>query len=340
MEIGFCIDSSINLILSMKIFAVIALFACSGSAMAQVADKPTQNQTDTLGLTFLNTVKKGETLYKIAKMYKMTVPQLTALNPEVKVLSPGINIHVVRKSVKPVSSPNAITVPTQNLDVHVVEKGETLYSIAKKYNTTIDILRKINNFGDANLSLGQSIQVPVVNPLKGVKSPAPTKPKVETPTEKEKEPINVPQKNEGVNDGNKPKAVEVTTTPEKKTPKETAVRVDQNKGRDQGGMPEKLVKPNVEIGMKENERKGVLTLATDQYGAEGNEDRAWVYFDDAAENEVVALINTKNNKFIWCVVKGKNKNASSAVSVSKFVADKLGIFDEKTVVRVKYAVAK
>ena len=324
----------------MKIFAVIALFACSGSAMAQVADKPTQNQTDTLGLTFLHTVKKGETLYKIAKMYKMTVPQLTALNPEVKVLSPGINIHVVRKSVKPASSPNAITVPTQNLDVQVFEKGETLYSIAKKYNTSVDILRKINNFGDANLSLGQSIQVPVVNPLKGVKTPAPApvKPKVETPNEKE--PVNVPQKNEGMNDVNMPKALEVTTTPEKKAPKEVAVKSDQNKGRDQGGMPEKLVKPNVEIGLKENERKGVLTLASDQYGTEGNEDRAWVYFNDASENEVVAVINTKNNKFVWCVVKGKNKNTSSAVSVSKFVADKLGIFDEKTVVRVKYAVAK
>jgi hypothetical protein len=43
---------------------------------------------------------------------------------------------------------------------------------------------------------------------------------------------------------------------------------------------------------------------------------------------------------VWCVVKGKNKNGGSAVGVSKFVADKLGIFDEKTVVRVKYATAK
>ncbi len=321
----------------MKIFAVIALFACSGSALAQVADKSTQNQTDTLGLTLLHKVKKGETMYKIAKMYKMTMPQLTALNPEVKVLSPGMNIHVVRKSAKQTSSPNAITVPTQNLDVHVVEKGETLYSIAKKYNTSVDILRKINNFGDANLTLGQSIQVPVVNPLKGVKNPTPTKPKVETLPEKE--PINVPQKTEEVNDA-KPKSVDVPTPQEKKAPKETAVRIDKNTGRDQGGMPEKLAKPNVEIGMKENEKKGVLTLASDQFGTEGNEDRAWVYFNDAAENEVVAVINTKNNKFVWCVVKGKNKNTSSAVSVSKFVADKLGIFDEKTVVRVKYAVAK
>ena len=105
-------------------------------------------------------------------------------------------------------------------------------------------------------------------------------------------------------------------------------------------MPEKLVKPNAETGLKENEKKGVLVLASDQFIEPGSEDRAWVLFNDAQENEVVAVVNTKNNNLVWCVVKGKNKNGTSAVGVSKFVADKLGIFDEKTVVRVKYATAK
>jgi hypothetical protein len=114
----------------------------------------------------------------------------------------------------------------------------------------------------------------------------------------------------------------------------------EDKGRDQGGMPEKLVKPNAETGLKENEKKGVLVLASDQFVEPGSEDRAWVLFNDAQENEVVAVVNTKNNNLVWCVVKGKNKNGGAAVGVSKFVADKLGIFDEKTVVRVKYATAK
>ncbi len=320
----------------MKFFAVIALFTCSNAVLAQGVNQPVQSSQDTLGLTFLHKVKKGETLYKIAKMYKMTVPQLNALNPDVKTISPGMSIHVVRKSVKTSSSSNAVTIPTQNLDVHIVEKGETLYSIAKKYNTSVDVLRKINNFGDANISLGQSIQVPVVNPIKGIKKPTESlvpKEKITAPVEE-----NVPQKTQN-NSTDKPKSQESTTI-EKKAPKETAPKSETSQARDQGGMPEKIVKPNTEIGLKENEQKGVLSLASNQFAAAGEEDRAWVYFDGAAQDEVVAVINTKNNKFVWCVVKGKNTKSNSVISVSKFVADKLGIFDEKTVVRVKYAVGK
>jgi len=251
-------------------------------------------------------------------------------------LSPGMSIHVVRKSVKASTSANAVTVPTQNLDVHVVEKGETLYSIARKYNTSVEVLRKINNFGEANISLGQSIQVPVVNPIKGAKKPTENP----VPQEKVVQPIeeNVPQKATSV-PTEKPKTQE-TPTIEKKAPKESSAKVETSQGRDQGGMPEKLVKPTAEIGLKENEQKGVLTLASNQFAAAGEEDRAWVYFDGAEQDEVVAVINTKNNKFVWCVVKGRNSKSNSVISVSKFVADKLGIFDEKTHVRVKYAVAK
>jgi len=325
----------------MKFFAVIALFACSNAALAQGVNKPIQSSNDTLGLTFMHKVKKGETLYKIAKMYKMTVPQLNALNPDVKTLSPGMSIHVVRKSVKANSTANAVTVPTQNLDVHIVEKGETLYSIAKKYNTSVDVLRKINNFGDANISLGQSIQVPVVNPIKGGAQVTKGKSNAEAPVKDEvvNKPVeqNVPQKTQTTTPVEKVKS-DIPST-EKKAPKEAA-KVEQTPLRDQGGMPEKLVKPSAEIGLKENETKGVLTLASNQFAASGDEDRAWVYFDGASQDEVVAVINTKNNKFVWCVVKGKNNKSNSVVSVSKFVADKLGIFDEKTVVRVKYAVAK
>lgn len=325
----------------MKFFAVIALFACSNAVMAQGVDKPVQSSNDTLGLTFMHKVKKGETLYKIAKMYKMTVPQLNALNPDVKSLSPGMSIHVVRKSVKSNSTANSVTVPTQNLDVHIVEKGETLYSIAKKYNTSVDVLRKINNFGDGNISLGQSIQVPVVNPIKGDMKAPKEKQNTEIPVKVEvNKPIeqNVPQKTQTSVPAEKVKS-DIPPT-EKKAPKETSSKVEQTPLRDQGGMPEKLVKPSAEIGLKENEAKGVLTLASNQFAASGDEDRAWVYFDGASQDEVVAVVNTKNNKFVWCVVKGKNNKSNSVVSVSKFVADKLGIFDEKTVVRVKYAVAK
>jgi len=38
---------------------------------------------------------------------------------------------------------------------HVVVKGDTLYSISRKYNLTIENLKKLNNLKDTNLNIGQ-----------------------------------------------------------------------------------------------------------------------------------------------------------------------------------------
>lgn len=42
---------------------------------------------------------------------------------------------------------------------HIVAKGDTLYSISKKYNISIDELKKNNNLSDNSLSIGQSILI-------------------------------------------------------------------------------------------------------------------------------------------------------------------------------------
>ena len=40
---------------------------------------------------------------------------------------------------------------------HVVEKGETLYSLSKKFDITIQKLKELNNLDDNTLSVGQRI---------------------------------------------------------------------------------------------------------------------------------------------------------------------------------------
>ncbi|MDO3693778.1 LysM peptidoglycan-binding domain-containing protein [Wenyingzhuangia sp. chi5] len=44
-------------------------------------------------------------------------------------------------------------------DYHVVEKKETLYSIAKKYNLTVDELKRMNHLRSNDLSIGQELKV-------------------------------------------------------------------------------------------------------------------------------------------------------------------------------------
>lgn len=42
---------------------------------------------------------------------------------------------------------------------HVVQKGDTLYSIAKRYHTTVEELQQNNNLNSANISIGQELSI-------------------------------------------------------------------------------------------------------------------------------------------------------------------------------------
>ena len=43
---------------------------------------------------------------------------------------------------------------------HVVKKGESLYSLSKKYGTTVDVLKKVNHLKKEALQVGQKIKIP------------------------------------------------------------------------------------------------------------------------------------------------------------------------------------
>ena len=68
----------------------------------------------------------------------------------------------------------------QNRQIHVVKQGETLFSISKTYEVTIDQLRSWNNLSGNQISIGQRLTVsaPVSSD-----TPVDTTPPVESPTE-------------------------------------------------------------------------------------------------------------------------------------------------------------
>lgn len=45
-------------------------------------------------------------------------------------------------------------------DYYKVVSGDSLYAIAKKYNTTVDAIKKLNNLSSNNLSIGQLLKIP------------------------------------------------------------------------------------------------------------------------------------------------------------------------------------
>lgn len=99
---------------------------------------------------FTYTVKKGDTLYSIASRYSTTPEELKRLN---NLTTNTITIGQILK-IKESNNQNTI---------YIVERGDTLYSIANKYNTTVQELKDLNNLKTNILSIGQSLLIPIRN---------------------------------------------------------------------------------------------------------------------------------------------------------------------------------
>ncbi len=50
-------------------------------------------------------------------------------------------------------------VSKEQLHTHIVQKGDTLYSISKRYLVTVDALKKINSIDDNNIAIGQKLTI-------------------------------------------------------------------------------------------------------------------------------------------------------------------------------------
>lgn len=99
-------------------------------------------------------VKKGDSLYSIANKYNTTVEELKRIN---NLTSNTLSIGQVLK----LPSDKASNVEKEeNTISYTVQKGDSLYSIARKYSTTIDKIKDLNNLTSNVLSIGQVLLIP------------------------------------------------------------------------------------------------------------------------------------------------------------------------------------
>lgn len=109
-------------------------------------------------------VKKGETLASIAKKYNVSVTDLKQWNNLKKdSLKTGQKLTVFT-SGSPKPSNNTTTTrnkssSTSSAQYYVVKSGDTLASIAKKYNTTVAKLKKLNNLKSDTIKAKQKLRV-------------------------------------------------------------------------------------------------------------------------------------------------------------------------------------
>ena len=101
-------------------------------------------------------VKKGDTLYSIARKYNTSVDNLKSIN---NITTDSLAIGQIIKL--PSTSSTAS-------DTYIVKKGDSLYSIARTYNTSVDKLKEINNLTSNALAIGQVLKLPSNNASENV----------------------------------------------------------------------------------------------------------------------------------------------------------------------------
>lgn len=98
------------------------------------------------------TVKKGDTLYSIANNYNVKVDDIKKINNK---LNNNLSIGEI------LVIPSNTTSENINTTSYTVKYGDTLYSIAKKYNTSVSDIKNLNNLSTNILSIGQKLILPI-----------------------------------------------------------------------------------------------------------------------------------------------------------------------------------
>lgn len=117
----------------------------------------------------VHTVQVGESLTTIARRYEVTVPALIAANalarPDRLAVGQRLQIPVAAAAAPALAPPQsgaaAPAFPGDDPFIHVVEPGETLLDIARRYQLTPEDLQRYNGIADpGQLAVGDRLAIP------------------------------------------------------------------------------------------------------------------------------------------------------------------------------------
>ena len=127
------------------------------------------SKVDTTAMT-AHKVKSKETLFSLSKLYGVKVGEIKGWN---NLVTNELNVgQILYINPQTKTVPEILQIDLSNKITHKLQQGETLYSLSKKYEVSIDQLKSWNNLQENTLSIGQllivgekSIKNPVEEPI-------------------------------------------------------------------------------------------------------------------------------------------------------------------------------
>jgi len=109
-------------------------------------------------------VEANESFYTIAQKYNLSVANLKKFNPDINPnkLQIGTKLNLKKTKIIPEKTENNNSIVIENIEetvYHKVKKGETLSTIAAKYNLGLSVLKKMNPNVSSKIQIGQKLIV-------------------------------------------------------------------------------------------------------------------------------------------------------------------------------------
>lgn len=108
------------------------------------------------------TVVKNDTLWGLSKKYGVSVSDLKKANGiSGHLIYVGQKLQIPTKSTKTAKTSTSTSTVDTTSTTHTVVKGDTLWSLAKKYGVSVSALMKANNLSSSTILIGQSLNLRV-----------------------------------------------------------------------------------------------------------------------------------------------------------------------------------
>ena len=136
-------------------FLFTTLFACA-------QERSSVTVTEKGKSFYVHTVAKGEGLYRISKIYDVTIDEIVNVNPHLanESLKAGEAIKIPYKVVVGDGQPAEQKVNSNGQIEHVIQPKETLYGISKKYDVSMEAIVALNPEVATSMPIGGTLIIP------------------------------------------------------------------------------------------------------------------------------------------------------------------------------------